>query len=295
MLLFLCALVAFACYDAFAKQMLERHSPAVMNLTRYAAISCMALALLVRQPVSWRSLWRFWRQPHLALLMARSLTLAIVATCFMTALVTMPLAEATAIYFTAPLIMVAMSPWLLGERVGRPQWLAVCAGFVGMLLIVRPGASLPLAGTLLMAVAAVCYALFQMLTRKLSGKVAPQIQYAYMALTCLVVTSVPGLLWASGTSDPMPGGEALPDAMEWAVLLAGGVCSGIAQLLLLAAFRRAPASTLGPLNYIQLILAVLLSTFWFGRPPDVPALCGMACIAAAGVSLAWRRPPRRMA
>ena len=96
--------------------------------------------------------------------------LATVGTCFMTALIWMPLSEATAIYFTSPLIMVALSPWLLGERVRAAQWAAVAVGFAGMLLIVRPGADLPWLGTLLMAVSAVSYAVFQVLTRKLAGR-----------------------------------------------------------------------------------------------------------------------------
>lgn len=81
----------------------------------------------------------------------------------------MPLAEATAIYFTAPLLMVALSPWLVGEQVRRSRWVAVTVGFGGMLLIVRPGGDLPWLGTLLMAVSAVCYAIFQLLTRRLAG------------------------------------------------------------------------------------------------------------------------------
>ncbi|RUR67650.1 DMT family transporter [Variovorax guangxiensis] len=270
--LFLCALVLFAVYDAFAKQMVATHAPAVVNLGRYSAIGAIALVLLVRHGDL-----RLWRQPHQKLLAARSVALAIVATCFMTALVTMPLAEATAIYFTAPLIMVALSPWLLGERVGRAQWTAVLLGFVGMLCIVRPGGSLPLAGTLLMAVSAVCYALFQVLTRRLSGLVPAPVQFAHMALACLVVTNLPVLFMPHVTLPPWP---------EMALLVAGGAVSGCAQLLLLAAFRRVGAATLAPLNYVQLLLAVLISTLWFQRPPDAPALAGMALIAVAGVYLA---------
>ena len=117
--------------------------------------------------------------------------LATVGTCFMTALIWMPLSEATAIYFTSPLIMVALSPWLLGERVRAAQWAAVAVGFAGMLLIVRPGADLPWLGTLLMAVSAVSYAVFQVLTRKLAGPVPGPVQYAYTALICLIATALP--------------------------------------------------------------------------------------------------------
>lgn len=277
MLLFFAALMAFACYDAFAKQMLAHYPATLMNLTRYMAVGSMAAVLLWRHGD-----WRLWRQPHQRLLFLRSLMLAIVATSFMTALASMPLAEATAIYFTAPLIMVALSPWVLGEQVGRVQWVAVLVGFAGMLLIVRPGGALPLTGTLLMALSAVCYALFQVLTRRLSGLVPAPVQYAYMAAMCLVVTNLPALF-----SAPMT----WPGWGELALLVAGGFVSGAAQMLLLAAFRRVSASVLAPMNYLQLLLAVLISTFWFQRPPDALALGGMALIGAAGVYLAL---PRRL-
>lgn len=278
-LLFLAALLCFALYDAFAKQMVGSFSPVAVNLGRYIAVGSLALAWLLHSGEL-----RPWQAPHQRLLLLRALALAVTATCFMTALVSMPLAEATAIYFTAPLVMVALSPWLLGEAVAPRQWLAVAAGFGGMLLIVRPGSALPLAGTGLMAVAALSYALFQLLTRKLSGRVSPATQYAYMAAVCLVLTQ------AVSQVPAMPGaGGAWPDAAQMALLVAGGLVSGAAQWLLLAAFRRVPLATLAPLNYLQLLLAVLISSFWFQRPPDGLALAGMGLIAAAGVALALRR------
>ncbi len=278
--MFLCALVGFALYDAFAKQMVASHPPAVVNLGRYIALSAMALVLLAYH----REL-RPWRHPHQRLLALRSGALAVVAVCFMTALVSMPLAEATAIYFTAPLIVVALSPWLLGEQVSRAQWIAVLLGFAGMLCIVRPGGELPLAGTLMMAVSALCYALFQVLTRRLSGLVPASVQFAHMALVCLVVTQLPVVVAAPAALPPWP---------EMMLLIAGGFLSGGAQLLLLAAFRRVAAATLAPLNYVQLLLAVLISTLWFRRPPDALALVGMALIAVAGVRLARARRPGTM-
>ena len=277
-LMFLVALACFAAYDAFAKQMVGQYPPTLVNLGRYIAVGGIALV--------WLALagdWRPWRHAHQGLLWLRALALAITATCFMTALVTMPLAEATAIYFTAPLVMVALSPWLLHERVSRLQWAAVLVGFAGMLLIVRPGSQLPLWGTSLMAVAALSYALFQLLTRKLSGRVPATAQFATMAAVCLVVTHLPAL---AGPPMVWPGWGAM------ALLVGGGLVSGFAQLLLLAAFRRVPLATLAPLNYLQLLLAVLISSFWFGRPPDGLALAGMALIAAAGVALARQQALR---
>ena len=278
---FLGTLSVFALYDAFAKTMLAQHSPVVMNLARYLTINALAAGLLWRYcratPAALQEVARALRKP---VLWWRSLCLAIVGTSFMTALVTMPLAEATAIYFTAPLIMVWLATRCLGETVSRVQWLAVGLGFVGMLLVVRPGNSLPLQGTLLMALAAACYAVFQLLTRKLAGQVPGPIQFAHMAWVCLLVTAFPGWLeW------PLT----WPTAQQWPLLVAGSLASGLGQLLMLAAYQRASAATLGPLNYLQLLLAVAISALWFGAAPDSWALAGIALIGCAGLYLALRR------
>ncbi|EHK67253.1 DMT family transporter [Achromobacter arsenitoxydans] len=277
-LLFFAALVAFATFDAGAKQMLERYPAPFLNVMRYLAVVTLAVVML----------WRHGRgvrlrdAPEKPLLVLRGVMLATVATCFMTALIWMPLSEATAIYFTAPLIMVALSPWMLGERVRPAQWAAVGAGFAGMLLIVRPGSNLPALGTLLMAVSAISYAIFQVLTRKLSGKVPGPVQYAYTAFICLIVTALPAPFFLP---DPWPG---LADTL---IIVSLGACSGLAQILLIAAFQRVSAATLAPLNYFQLLLAVGFSTFWFQRPPDALALAGIGLIMASGVFLALRRAP----
>jgi drug/metabolite transporter (DMT)-like permease len=270
--LFFCALVAFASYDAFCKYMLQFYPAPFVNVMRYVAVSGIAFAMLLRHGDL-----RIWRTPQKPLLLLRGLMLATVATCFMTALIWMPLAEATAIYFTAPLLMVALSPWLLGEQLRRSRWVAVTVGFGGMLLIVRPGADLPLLGTVLMAVAAVCYAVFQLLTRRLAGLVAGPVQYAWTALVCFVATLIPAPFFLPAQQPPWG---------DVALLLAGGACSAAAQWLLLAAFERVEASTLAPLNYFQLLLAVAFSTFWFRRPPDAIAMAGIALIMAAGIYLA---------
>jgi drug/metabolite transporter (DMT)-like permease len=278
--LFLCALVAFATYDAFCKQMLQWYPAPFINLMRYTAVAAIAAALLARHGGG-----LIWRTPHRTLLLLRGAMLGIVATCFMTALIWMPLAEATAIYFTAPLLVVALAPWILKERIPRRCWAAVTAGFIGMLCIVRPGGDLPGLGVALMAVSALCYAMFQLLTRRLAGQVPSEVQYAYTALVCLVMTALPAPFFLPA---------ARPPVTDILLLLLGGACSGGAQWLLLAAFARVDAATLAPLNYFQLLLAVLISTFWFQRLPDGPALAGIGLILAAGIYLACvRQPPAR--
>lgn len=280
-LLFLAALVLFASYDAFAKHMLQWHSPEAMNLSRYVVILWMALGLLLANygpQHAWRQVRRHAGNRTLWL---RSISLAVVALSFMTALVEMPLAEATAIYFTAPLIMVLLATRLLGERIRGVQVAAVVLGFAGMLLMVRPGSHLPLLPSLLMLISAVSYALFQLLTRRLAGQVPFAVQFFFMACACLVLTLLPALVRQQ---------LVLPPLHQWPLPLLGGFLSGAAQLLLLAAYRRVPAATLAPLNYLQLLMAVLISMAFSHRMPDVYALLGMTAIAAAGIALALCRP-----
>ena len=283
--LFLGTLSLFAFYDAFAKAMLAHHSPVVMNLSRYITTNLFAMCWLVHATrnsgLDAARILPMLRHPAL---WGRSLSIAIVGTAFMGALVTMPLAEATAIYFTAPLLMVALSSRVLGERVTRAQWCAVWLGFAGMLCIVRPGGTLPFFGSMLMVLSACCYAVFQLLTRVLAGKIPPAVQFAHMSWMCLFATFFATLVaWPARW----------PTAGEWCVLAAGALASVAGQLLMLAAYRRVTASTLGPLNYLQLLLALGISSWWFGLVPDSLALIGTVLIATSGLYLACGFSNRR--
>ncbi|OZI33910.1 EamA family transporter [Bordetella genomosp. 10] len=289
-LIFVAALVAFATFDAGSKYMISRYPPTFLNLMRYTAVALVGALWLLR---AWRGRARGAQAgapvPARAgaagprptgLLVVRGLLLCAVATCYMTALIWMPLSEATAIYFTAPLIMVALSPWLLRERVRALQWLAVAVGFGGMLLVVRPGGDLPWIGTALMAAAAICYALFQLATRRLAGQTPGYVQFASTTAICWVGAALPAPFF------PL---AATPGAGELLALLALGLCSGIAQVLLIVAFQRVAASTLAPLNYLQVPMAVAYSTFLFNRPPDLEAAAGIVLICGAGLFLALNR------
>lgn len=274
-MLFFCGLIGFSIFDASSKYLLETYPAPFLNVMRYATVAGIGVLMLLRHPAS-----RFWRSPHKGLLLLRGLALGTVGTCFMTALTWMPLAEATAIYFTSPLIVVALSPWFLKERVGAAKWLAVGAGFAGMLLIIRPGNDLPWLGTALMLISALSFALFQLLTRQLANKVPGYIQYSYTAFTCLFITAVPAPFFLP---DPWP------DLHDLLFIIGLGLCNGAAQLLLIAAFQRVAASTLSPFNYFQLLMAIAFSTFLFKQPPDSLALIGIGLITLAGVFLATHR------
>ncbi len=198
--IFLCALLALATLDMLAKNVVMRHPAPMVNLVRYGVVLLMAIVLMLRKRLAWRL-----PSAHRKTVLLRGVMLGTVGLSFMQALRSMPLAEATAIYFLSPLMIVALSPWLLGEKVTWGQVLAVLAGFAGMLLIVRPGSALPVLGSLLMLMAATAYAMLQLLTRRLAGKVGLEQQYAWTAVVCTVMTllSLPsaGPLYWPGTAD----------------------------------------------------------------------------------------------
>ncbi len=269
--IFLCAMVALATLDMLAKDLVTRHPAPAINLVRYGVVLLMAIVLMLVRGTAWRVAIQYR-----STMLWRGVMLGTVGLTFMQALHTMPLAEATAIYFLSPLIVVALSPWLLGEQVHRRQVAAVVAGFAGMLLIVRPGGSLPLVGTVLMLMAAGAYAMLQIITRRLAGKVSMEQQFAWTAVICTVMTVL---------SLPSADHLTLPGAGDLALMVLVGLLSGLGQYLLIEAFQKVSASSLAPFNYFHLLLAVVFSVLVFGQRPDALALLGIAVIACAGLAL----------
>lgn len=279
--LFLCALLLFGVFDASSKYLLAADLPAVfLNAMRYLAFLGVGLVVLLYGGVP-----RWSQVMHKRVLIWRGIALGAAGTCFMTALTWMPLGEATALYFTAPLMVVAASPWMLGESVGREKWAAVAVGFIGMQLIVRPGGALPLLGTGLMIMAAICFAAYQLFTRRLSVLGVPiHVQYGSTAIVCLIITGLPVPFFLP---DPWPS-----VTLICAIILAC-LCNAAGHLLLIAAFERVAASTLAPLNYLQLTLAVFFSIVLFGAMPDILTFFGIVFVIIAGVFIALQRSELR--
>jgi drug/metabolite transporter (DMT)-like permease len=184
----------------------------------------------------------------------------------------LPLAEVTALTFASPLLVVALSAPILGERTSIHDWLGVALGFVGILIIVRPGSGALAWAALFPLACAACFALFQLTTRLVGRSDHPAATLAWTILVGLVVTTPMLLLdWRS----------AAPQA--WLLLAASGLCFGVAQYCLTLAFREAPAALLAPFTYTQLVPAVLLGVILFGAIPDLWAGIGTAIVIGAGL------------
>ena len=269
--IFLCALTCFSLLDALAKDLVHRYSAPLVNMARYTVIVVLAFAVMRAKGVSIHA-----PKDARALLVLRGAMLGVVGICFIPALQYLPLAEGTAIYFVAPLIVVILAPFVLGERVGWKQYAAVLVGMAGMLLIVNPGGELSIIGSTLMFISACAYAMVQLLTRKLAKRVESEQMFVYAASTCWFMgLAVIAVFWP----------EVWPTGRDMFEMLLMGACGGVGQYLLILAFKRVPASTLAPLNYFQLALAVMWGELFFAQRPSLQSFTGIALIVAAGLAL----------
>lgn len=188
----------------------------------------------------------------------------------------LPIAETTALVFINPLFVALLAGPLLGEKVSLKTWLATLAGFGGVLLIARPGGSLSGIGIVYALGCAVCYAGYQILTRKLSETEPAMRQLFYGALIgTVVMTCVIPAYW-TGT---------VPTLKQGLIILSLGLFGGAGHFLLIRAFRVTLASTLSPLLYVQLVWVTLLGWIVFGQLPDSLSAIGMTIIGVSCLSL----------
>jgi drug/metabolite transporter (DMT)-like permease len=262
--------VFFATLDATAKWLVQYHSLLFVVWARYAG------QMVVATPIAWRrSGAGFWRTKHLAVQLVRSLCLVVATACFVGALRFLPLAEGTAIAFLAPMFAIVLSKPVLGERPTRARWIAASVGFLGILVLVRPGSAVFHVATLLMLTASIANALYQLLTRKLTGD---------SAHTTLFYSGLVGTIVLSAL---LPFAE-FPSTLSWRdvlLFMALGVFGGAGHGVLIAAFLRAPASLVAPFTYLHMIWATFYGWIIFAHLPDALSAVGMAIIVASGVGL----------
>jgi len=203
--------------------------------------------------------------------------------CYFGALSFLPMAEVKAISFISPLLVTIFAVWLLREHVSRSRWLAVVAGFTGVLFIIRPGSGLLQWPALLPVASAFCYSQYQIMTRRFSETEYPMTTLFYTALVGSVLMSL-----------AVPFYWKMPELRHVPLLLLLGAAAGFGHLMLIKALELENASFLSPLGYVQLIWVILFGFLVFGDLPDGYALIGMVIIVSSGlyVALGHRFKPR---
>jgi drug/metabolite transporter (DMT)-like permease len=206
----------------------------------------------------------------------RSLCALVAFVCFYAALRYLPLADAVAIAFGSPFLVTALGRLLLREPVQLRQWLAILVGFLGMLLIVRPGPSGVQPSALLVLVSGLAYAFMMVLTRWMTCPERPHEASSAFVFYMLVGQAAAGWLVAAGR-------WRTPDAAALAEMAAMGVLGILGNYGLAQAFRKAPVAVVAPLEYTGLIWAVTLGALLFGQLPQPTFWVGAAVIVAAGL------------
>lgn len=277
-LLLIAAVTGFGVVDGLSKVMIETLSFGQVVLARYAL--ALPVLLLATRPADWRGLFR---TKLLTWQIIRGIIPVVIGGSMVFAVKYLPLAEATVILFAGPFFVVALSGWLLGERVGGSSWIGVLIGFLSVLIVARPGFSALSLYTIFPAIGAVFYAAFQLLTRHLGN--AGEAPTTTLAWT-LVVGNLVGL--------PLAFSAWMPQTPEtWFLCFCLGVVFGFAQLLLAKAFSLAPASVLTPFSYVQILSAIVFGLLVFHDIPDRWTLTGIAMIVGAGLYVFGRNAPGR--
>jgi len=260
-----CILVATT-MDTIAKYLAQTYPVPQITWARTAFQAIVVIAVFAPR------LSAVARTRRLGLQLVRSGLLLGANLSFVYGLRAIPLVEASAILFLAPLIVTALAKPLLGEPVGVRRWAAVVVGFVGAVIIIRPGGGVMQAAAIFPLTTAVLYALYMIATRHLSRDDSAVTTLFYTALVGALVMSVPApLFWQT------------PDFAGWTLMILLGVLGGVCHFALIRAFEAAPAATITPFEYSRLIWATLLGFAAFGNLPDGWTVLGAAIIVGAGV------------
>ncbi len=242
----------------------------------------LAFALLVAAYGWWRGrpVSEVMRTPRWPLQLLRSSMLVLTITTLFLSLVYIPLVEALAIAFMSPLIVVALSGPMLGERVDLRRWCAVGVGVCGMLVLMPVQASGLQWGSGLALASAAFFALFQILTRRLAA--------TENSFTTLVYTGLGGLLWTSLAVGFVWQPLTIDHAMIFAFI---GVLGVLAHFCVIQAFSLAEASVLAPFNYFKLLWGVALGYFVFQELPALHVVTGGSIIVLGGLYAFYAQKP----
>jgi drug/metabolite transporter (DMT)-like permease len=201
---------------------------------------------------------------------------------FITGLRFLPIAEASATGFVAPLIVTALSIFFLSEKVGLRRWIATGVGLIGVLIILRPGTGAFHPAAFFPLVSALCWACTLIITRMMSG--------TERAITVMAYSSIVGLVMLSAL---VPSVWVTPSWHDIAFGIFIGIASTAGQWIVVLAFRYAGASVLAPFSYTQLLWVSGLGFLIFGEVPDVWTVTGAGFIVASGLYTAHRERVRR--
>jgi drug/metabolite transporter (DMT)-like permease len=267
------AMALLPCLNASAKYLGRDYATIEIVWARYAGhFAYMIIAFFPRRGI------RLFYTERPAVQALRSALLLASTAIYFTALYYTDLPTASVISFVAPFIITALSGVMLGEPIGPRRWAAVGVGFVGAILILRPGSGAVHLASFLVLISATCNALYQILTRRLATRDTAEASNTYIAVVGFLLTSLAlPFVWETPRS--------LVDLLLFASL---GVFGGFGHYFIVKALEWGPAGVIAPLNYGQLVGTVIIGYLAFGEFPDRWTWIGAAVIIGSGLYIFYR-------
>jgi S-adenosylmethionine uptake transporter len=271
-ILALLAFATFSTHDAFIKVLAARYSPVQIVFCIALFSFPLILLMLARDPVRDTLLPR-----NPGWMFARAASAALSGLLGFYAFSVLPMAQTYALLFAMPLLITVMAIPILGEKVGLRRALAVVVGLLGVLVVLRPGGADLSLGHLAALGAAVFGSLTSVIARKIGGveRVSVMLLYAMMGNFLLMLFLMPFVY------EPMPG----PDVLR---MIAIAVLAFFAMQLIILAYRRAEAVVVAPMQYSQIIWAVVFGALFFDEWPDLFTLVGAGIVIASGIYIVLR-------
>lgn len=274
------AVTVFALQDGVSKLLATNHAPVFVVMIRYWAFAAFVLAISARRPGGIRAAARS-RRPLAQIF--RGLLLGAQIVLMTASFVILGLAESQAVMALYPLLIVGLGAVALGERVAPAQWAAVGLGFLGVLILLRPGFGVFDPAALLPLLGAFMFATYGILTRWVGRSDPPAVSFFYTGVAGAAGLTLVGPFFMSAMT---------PAETAWMALLCVLGASG--HYLLIKAYEQAEASLLQPYAYLQLVLVSIIGASFFGEVIDAPLVLGSAVVVGAGL-FALLRTRRRAA
>lgn len=270
----LLAISIFAMQDGLSKHLVSAYPPLLVAMIRYWGFMLFAIALASRAPGGLRVAVRTGRP---GLQIARGLLLAVQIVIAISSFVMVGLAHSQAIFSSGPLIVAMLSVPILGEKVGWRRWLAICVGFVGVLLILKPDSGVfdirflvPLAGAFI-------FSLYVVTTRYVSREDSAMTSFLYTGVVgAIAMTAVGPFFW-------MP---LLP--RDWIFMGLLCVTSVTSHYCLIRAYDLLDAVVIQPLTYLQLVFSAIIGVAVFGETLGLNMIAGAVIVVGAGIFTIWR-------
>ena len=288
--------VALSFNDLFIKQLSGGYALHQVILVRGFVGIAFILGLIAVSGMGWRVLQTNRPWPHLI----RACIVMVSNVTYFLGLAAMPIANAAAIGFVAPVLVTLISVMALGEKVGWHRWTAVVVGLIGVIIMLRPEGQFHWAAVLIL-ISALCYATTQNITRHLKDTESAVTINFYTQIAFVVVSVTMGLWVGDGHLAGSPDASLAflfrvwvwPPLPDWAFFVGTGVCVAAGGMLMGHAYRTNPPGLIAPFEYTAMPLAVIYGLVFFGTFPDAQGWVGIALIVSAGIYTLYRETVRR--